>query len=350
MRKVQRQLPVFVVVVFIHILFWGNSSLNLPVDSASGMHQNSTSTDDDDVVTVFSPSKHNSTVAVCLLIKNETIYLDEWMDFHISLGFGPIYIYDNSFAEDYDLQFWYRRRKDIQKYVKIIHFPQAPAQKAAYAQCLAHDAANETYAALIDVDEFVILKKHQNIVDFMGEHCNEECGQISLNWKMMSISNETGYRPIPLLKRNLHSGNIWGTIKVIVRPSYVNIPHMDWSHSVRLKKGNWVDTSGKIIERPNNWEKQANSGGPDDVALLYHYRFRSEQEFYYKNCIRGDVLQSRGVTPKCTRASAVQGMYGGDYDVYAWEQLKRMVPKYAVFDVDGNATMKTLYHYFPYNI
>lgn len=83
---------------------------------------------------IYSPSKYNSTtVAVCLLVKNETHYIDEWMDFHISLGF-KVYIYDNTLTDDFGLRRWYDTRKDIQEYVKIIHFPQIPAQNAAYKQ------------------------------------------------------------------------------------------------------------------------------------------------------------------------------------------------------------------------
>lgn len=84
--------------------------------------------------TIYSPSKHNSTtVAVCLIVKNETLYIDEWMDFHISMGF-KVYLYDNTLTEDFGLRRWYNARKDIQEYVKIIHFPQRPAQNAAYKQ------------------------------------------------------------------------------------------------------------------------------------------------------------------------------------------------------------------------
>jgi hypothetical protein len=89
-----------------------------------------------DHITVYSASKHNSTAAICLLVRNETLYIDEFMDFHISLGF-KVYLYDNSansVTDDLDLHLWYSKRKDIQKYVKIIHFPQAPAQVAAYLQ------------------------------------------------------------------------------------------------------------------------------------------------------------------------------------------------------------------------
>lgn len=263
--------------------------------------------------------------------------------YHIAIGFAPIYVYDNTITDDLDLHLWYERRDDIQKYVKLIHFPQEAAQIPAYEQCLFQDAVNETFAAMIDIDEFLVLKKHDNVVDFMEEHCNLKCGQISLNWNMMTLSNETGYRPIPTLYRNIHSNGVWGTVKVIVRPSYVDHKNIDWAHSVHLKKGHWFDTTGKVINRPNNWKKQANNDAPTDIALLYHFRFRSKEEFYYKNCIRGDVLQLRGVVPKCTRNQAMQGMYGGQLDTLAWDKLKKMVPKYTTFENDANATIDWLY-------
>lgn len=40
-------------------------------------------------VGVHSPAEHanaNVTVSICLVVRNETIYLDEWVDFHISMG------------------------------------------------------------------------------------------------------------------------------------------------------------------------------------------------------------------------------------------------------------------------
>lgn len=345
--KLLRLWIIFLTCLLMHVLFWKGFFALGPLDLVNSSNRNERNLLRDPV-TVYSPSKHNSTVAVCLLLRNETLYIDEWMDFHNALGFAPIYIYDNTLTPDIDLEFWYQRRGDIQKYVKIIHFPQAPAQIPAYRQCIGHDAANDTFAALIDIDEFVVLKKHDNIVDFMEDHCKETCGQISLNWNMLSVSNETSYRPIPTLKRNFHTGGAWGTIKVIVRPDYV-ADNFDWGHSVSLKKGHWVDTSGKVIQRPNNWRKQANGDGPTDVALLYHARFRSPEEFYYKNCIRGDVLQPRGEVPKCTRQQAIQGMYGGQLDTLAWEQLRKMVPKYGIFDNDTDATIRTLYPAFPYN-
>jgi hypothetical protein len=109
----------------------------------------------------------------------------------------------------------------------------------------------------------------------------------------MGTSNAERYQPIPITKRNIHVHTyepLFNIIKVIVRPSYI-ADYIDWSHSLMMKKGHWVDTDGTKIPRvysttlnvrpPYEWK------GPTDVAVLYHYRFKSEHEFFVKSCIRG---------------------------------------------------------------
>mmetsp|Transcript_22512 Transcript_22512/g.48763 ORF Transcript_22512/g.48763 Transcript_22512/m.48763 type:complete len:258 (-) Transcript_22512:605-1378(-) len=200
---------------------------------------------DNPVVKMYAPSNSTSNVAVCLIVKNETLYLDEWLDYHIALGFSPIYIYDNS--PDFELHMalhwvnseiytWYETRRDIHSHIRLIHFPVPSAQVAAYDRCIKKDASNSTFIALIDVDEFLVLNTFDNVVDFMDHHCDLDCGQLSINWRMMGTSNEKQYTPVPLLKRNLHFNDATsGTIKVIVRPSYVT-DNLQWRHSVMLKK------------------------------------------------------------------------------------------------------------------
>ena len=133
----------------------------------------------DDRVQVYAPTKSKSNVAVCLIAYNETLYLDEWLDFHIALGFSPIYIYDNS--PDFQLQSLPSTRKDISDHIRLIHFPETPVQMKAYDQCITQDAKKSTFVALIDVDEFLVLKTFNNVVDFMDKHCDFRCGQLSIN-------------------------------------------------------------------------------------------------------------------------------------------------------------------------
>lgn len=81
--------------------------------------------------------------------------------------------------------------------------------------------------------------------------------------------------------------------------------------------------------------------GPTDVGVIYHYKYKSEEEFYRRSCLRGDSLLKRGDMSKCDHMDKF-GNYprdGSDYDDGAWKQLRRMVPKYAVFDRTTNVSL-----------
>mmetsp|Transcript_12037 Transcript_12037/g.25976 ORF Transcript_12037/g.25976 Transcript_12037/m.25976 type:complete len:331 (+) Transcript_12037:75-1067(+) len=288
--RLYRKINVCILFCFIHeVIHKGmTNSVRSPSASEIGSH--------DILVGVYAPSNSTSTVAMCLVIKNATLYLDEWLDFPIALGFSPIFIYDNS--PDFELMMgsysgifsWYDTRKDIHEYIRLIHHPVVDgAQVMAYDWCIKQDASNATFAALTDVDEFLVLKTFNNVVDFMDRHCNEQCGQLSINWRMMGTSNETLYRPVPILKPNVHmnqANGFHGTIKVIVRPKAV-ANHMHWFHSVMLNEGyNWVSTNGTVIKH-RGFHRQSNDGVYHDVAILYHYAYRSEEEFLYKTCVLG---------------------------------------------------------------
>ena len=121
--------------------------------------------------------KRNATVTLCLIVRNETLYMDEWVDFHIALGFAPIFICGNSLAPDMELESWQERRKDIQQYVKITHTPQSSVQRATYERCIRQDMINNTSTALIDVDGFLDSNNHKDVIDFMEQRCNEDCAQ-----------------------------------------------------------------------------------------------------------------------------------------------------------------------------
>lgn len=297
-------------------------------------------------IKAYSPSNDTSTIVImCLIVRNETVYLDEFVDYYIALGFTHIYIYDNEPTPDLEFELWYERRSDIHSYVTIHHEPRNPGQQQAYERCLFHDSNNATYAATFDIDEYLVLKQHSNIIDMLTQYCDEQCGQISFNWVTMGTSNQTIYKPIPVTKRNMHLHTyepLTTIIKTIVRPSYVKHPGMDWSHSVMLNKGHWVDTNGVRIPRVHSLTRVKRApyqwNGPTNIAALYHYRFKSEAEFVNKVCHRGDALEKRPVGvnkfPKCTNIKKPQNYprTGGVYDDTAWLFMKRICPRYGMYD------------------
>lgn len=288
------------------------------------------------------PKLSNDNAAICLVVKNETLYLDEWTEFHIALGFTSIFIYDTTPNEpDQSLLDWYARRKDLQPYVKVAHDERHPAQQFVYTRCLREDASNNTFVAFFDIDEFLVLKKHDNVIDMLNDHCTDNCGQLSINWNVIGTSGETKYTPIPITKRNKHSEpEVSPTVKVIVRPEYVNETQIKWVHTVDLVKGaEWYDTSHTIRkwDHYGSWDKKyeriSNHNKPSDVALLYHYKFKSAEELHYKKCIRGRVNVG-GKTDQCRNKNYDVGSNADKFDDLAWQQLTRMLPKYQQFDVE----------------
>lgn len=225
----------------------------------------------------------------------------------------------------------------------VRHEPTKPAQQAAYGRCIYEDAANATFVGLFDVDEFLVLHRHGNAIDFLEEHCSEECGQLSINWRTMGASGGAGYRPVPVTRWNVHTEALLATtVKTIVRPGYVADDGVKWVHTVDLKRGHWVDTSGRRHPQKPGWEdmygRLSNTDRPADVAVLHHYKFKSAGELRYKKCIRGRV-NAGGRPDQCQKASYDVGIDAKYYNDDAWEQLKRMVPKYALYQ---NAVSKLM--------
>src|SRR6056300_851346 len=82
----------------------------------------------DDKTTMRSPStpqNYNFTAAVCVCVKDAEAYLEEFIDYHLAMGFSNIYVYDDS--PNFELQRWYQHTRDHPLYqaVEILHFSNA---------------------------------------------------------------------------------------------------------------------------------------------------------------------------------------------------------------------------------
>jgi hypothetical protein len=138
---------------------------------------------------------------ICAIVKNEERYIDEWVDYNLALGFDRIYLFDNS--DDFSLYEWSQNRSKTENSnrISVIQFPGEQQQFPAYRTCVKYHARKEKmhYAAFFDADEFLVLKQHANIHDFLQDHLDK--GQLSINWYIFGTSNHTSYQPIPLTKR-----------------------------------------------------------------------------------------------------------------------------------------------------
>jgi hypothetical protein len=216
----------------------------------------------------FRAKTANDTAAICVIASEEEKYIDEWLDFHLGIGFNHIYVYDNT--DGFDLGHgWLARRPRLAKKVTVHHFPGDGKQLSAYRHCLKNYVRPDGHGwvAFLDVDEFFMLKKHASVIEFLLDHCKK--GSVSLNWQLFGYDERMDFSPKPVTQRfqgqvfsreNIHVKSISNVDAI--QPGQPNNPHY-----VHLVYGHQqLDTNGDVVE--NKWSNEAR---PTDVAVIYHF-------------------------------------------------------------------------------
>jgi hypothetical protein len=223
-------------------------------------------------------------VIVCIA-KKESDYIEEFVKYHLALGFKYIYIYDNEDVPIY--------KTLLQKYadnIVVMHLPFNNYYKGV--QYIALDdfivnhlfKSNITHVAHIDIDEFIVLKKHDNICDFINEYITGDCQGIGMNWRHFGSSYKTQQTNEPVtcrFTRCEQKGN--QHIKTLFKKDY--FLHYNSCHDVTLSNGYISSTNNNIINGPFNHNIDFN------IIQLNHYKCKTLPEFrYIRTRQRADVV------------------------------------------------------------
>lgn len=212
------------------------------------------------------------TAVICVIAKNENCYIEEWLQYHFKLGFDHIYVYDND--DNYPLKVL---ESMYPGKVTVIYYPGRCLQLRAYYGFAINYCFQHTWVAFIDVDEFIVLRKHKSIKELLREKCSS--GALVLNWILFGSNHHKVYENKPVLERfTKREKNINIHTKWIVKLS--DLDTMVTPHFGKLFNGKALDTNGIEVTESLHY------CGVEDVAAIYHYFTKSEQEFLHK-CIRG---------------------------------------------------------------
>jgi hypothetical protein len=275
-------------------------------------------------------SGSNRTVSLCAVAKNEEAYLDEWWLYYKALGVSTLYLYEND--ESPTLRQWAKIQNKSSSNVHYVHFPTGNnkwPQRMAYHQCLIRSVSDgHTWAALFDLDEYLLLRHHLHIVDFLEEYAMN--GSVVVSWMMFGTNNAEAYSPQPVTKRfTKRHPDPDSMVKTIALLSDVDLGKIPEEHFVHLKSGRRsFDTDG------NDLTHQAISPyRASNLALLFHYRFKSFKEYIAKR-ERGDGATGKPKEKLIQAAKERRGIVSGSvYDDSMWEKMKDYVPKYALYDI-----------------
>lgn len=219
--------------------------------------------------------------AVLVIAKDEEPYIHEFLCYYLEhLRATHVWIYDNSASNTL-------AGLENGNHVRVVHFPGAQKQLEAYHHFFVNHASSYRWVCVFDVDEFLVLKKHVCLHDFLEEHLASG-GALAIPWKIFGSSGELYASRKPVISRFQHCASACSAlIKSIVCPRDLisfNNPH----YFVCAHEGT-RDTRGNVVESPEH------PGCADDVAVLHHYFTKSHCEFLAKmRRGRSDIAALRG--------------------------------------------------------
>lgn len=212
-------------------------------------------------------------VTICSIMKNEQLYVDEWLQYHKFLGFDHVYLHDNARNASNYLAGLPEKYGD---FVQVFHLPGHGVQEAAYMNCLKRGAATSTWAAFLDVDEFIVLRKHANIKDFLHDVAPHG-GSVVLNWSVMGSNGSASYDPAPVLTRFTLTSTVPNKhIKTIAYLPHSIHPNI---HNCDMRPGYpTVDQHGRNVSDKSPFH----FNNDREIANINHYFTKSWDEFKLK--------------------------------------------------------------------
>ena len=283
---------------------------------------------------------NKSWAAICMVVRDEDPYIDEFVDYHLGLGFKKIYVYDSH--PNHTLSNWTagQTNEGVQLKHRILS-NDVGVQEEVYSECV-HELRNLTHppkwVMFLDGDEFLVFRNGQytRVTDFLDDYVTS--GSLQISWLVFGTSNKTQYEPKPVTQRfkyrTREPDKGTKTVAVLDHIEKVTNPHY-----VILKRG----YKRKAMD---GLQKEVSFGGAHcclplgrrntTIVAVHHYRYKSLEEFHYRRCVRGRIYKRDS---KMEKAFCTQTTYPGEvYDDLAWETLKRNVPKYEKYSEDDNAS------------
>jgi len=229
------------------------------------------------------------------------------------------------------MQRWKQGTKEPRIHVKS--FVGENVQVAANMDCAQTvKKLKHTWVMFLDIDEFLILKKHESILKFAREHADE--GQVAVNRQVFGTSGRTFFEPWPVTRR--FQCQVDTSMNDLVKPlirvrDLGSVEEMEKSgipFRYPTRQGTFVkDTDGNTVVGGRH-------RGPRDVALIYHYRYLSKQEFTEKkaNGYFGSEEDLANVKPGLDPETGEKPPNGETMDGSAWEILKLIAPQYKRYE------------------
>ena len=204
-------------------------------------------------------------------MKQEEPYVDEWIMYHKFLGFDHIHIMDNSESMSNKMSSLPALYKDL---VTVEHYTGIEAQEKSYTSCVHRYNQPGNWIAFIDCDEFVVLRNHTTINDFI-RYMAPRGDAVSLHRVIFGSNHHIFHQNLPVLARFIRrSAGIDKMVKTIAHAP--DIKTVKVHYTVMKTNKHRINVHGTDYDKSGSGTRRDLT---EDVAAVYHYRLKSEEEY-----------------------------------------------------------------------
>ena len=150
-------------------------------------------------------------VALCVIIKNENLYLKEWVEHYKKIGISKIILYDNNDENGEKIE-EIIQEDIVSEYVEVINYK----GRGKCVQCEAFDNCYKTnqkkfeWLLFLDLDEFLHIQSGVPLEKFLSNRRFDGCDAVGINWKTYG-DNGLVYYDNRSLKRDLEVKSLIST-------------------------------------------------------------------------------------------------------------------------------------------
>lgn len=210
-------------------------------------------------------------LSISSIVRNESLYLREWVEFHIKQGVEHFYLYDNSAPGEPD------QKEVVSDYTNLITWHDLPGvakQREACDHTIVTYRNDTELCAFIDVDEFLFSPLDASFKDAIKPFFTDDTiTGLAVHWLLFGSSGQEKYSSRPVVQRftrrsvyvNTHVKSVMRLKDTVCMGSNV--------HTFRAN-GHIIDETYKI--QPE--EYALGEMGTAYIVAIAHYVTKSREE------------------------------------------------------------------------
>ena len=152
-------------------------------------------------ISIFKKNLKNKDVALCVIAKNENLYIREYVEYYKNLGIKKIYLYDNNDINGENFDDILNSYKNSE-FIKLKNIRgKSEIQLLAYNDCYQRYLNEYSWFMFLDVDEFLYIKNNKTISNYLSDNKFLNCNTIFINYNEYGDSDLLKYDNRSIFKR-----------------------------------------------------------------------------------------------------------------------------------------------------